>query len=216
MLKKTGYYVDINKLQSQFNSIGKFSINLPTGDRFYDPWVIKEEFKNTVWEEIISVFKFPIGEARIIVLEKGTCYQRHADIDDRYHLNISGNHSYLCDLHNIKMYELVKDGYWYKMDASLPHTAINAGSLDRAQLVVRELLTNNNLEDPAKVSIKGSGYNLRYIFDGTFSPWLNQANKKGIINNFSHDEKSATFNVEKGYVNNLQDMLPTGFTLEIL
>ncbi len=90
MLTKLNYTVSADLLQEAANSLPsedfKSSINSPTGSFFYDPWVIKPEFENTVWNKILSTLPFEVGEARIIVLSYGDCYQSHGDIDDRYHV----------------------------------------------------------------------------------------------------------------------------------
>jgi len=48
MLKKTNLFVsnyDITVALSQIDFVGKHVINQPTGNFFYDPWIIKEEYK---------------------------------------------------------------------------------------------------------------------------------------------------------------------------
>ena len=55
----------------------KLSFNKPTKSFFYDPWVIKDEFKNTVWERLLEYLPNDIGEARVIVLQPGACYNSH-------------------------------------------------------------------------------------------------------------------------------------------
>lgn len=124
MLYKTNFTVSLTDIEDSHSDIlkeGKTTVNEPSGNFFYDPWRIKKEYQGTVWEKILSTLKFPIGEARIIVLKSGTCYLRHADIDDRYHLNISGDNSYLIDLEKTVMHELKRDGFWYKMHAGILH-----------------------------------------------------------------------------------------------
>jgi hypothetical protein len=219
MLYKTNFTVSLTDIEDSHSDNlkeGKTSINEPSGNFFYDPWRIKKEYQGTVWEKILSTLKFPIGEARIIVLKRGTCYLRHADIDDRYHLNISGDNSYLVDLEKTVMHELKRDGFWYKMHAGILHTAINVGEHDRIQLVVRDLLNRNTVLNPVSVKITGSGHNLRFVFDGVYSTWLNIANKKGIIGNFKHDGDSATFDVNGDHLEELTALTPKGFAMEIV
>ena len=219
MLYKTNFTVSLTDIEDSHSDIlkeGKTTVNEPTGNFFYDPWTIKKEYQGTVWERILSTLTFPIGEARIIVLKSGTCYLRHADIDDRYHLNISGDNSYLVDLEKTIMHELKRDGNWYKMHAGILHTAINVGEHDRIQLVVRDLLNRNTVLNPVSVKITGSGHNLRFVFDGVYSTWLNIANKKGIIGNFKHDGASATFDVNGEHLEELKALTPTGFVMKVL
>jgi len=156
------------------------------------------------------------GEARIIILDPGHCYQTHADIDDRYHLNILGDHSYLIDLVRDTMYPLSQDGIWYDMDASFLHTATNFGRKARVQLVVRKLLKKNKLSNPIEVSLVTSMENPNYarlLFDNTLSPWFNEANKLGFINNFMQGALSIKFNIEQNKLESLKNILPEEFKI---
>jgi hypothetical protein len=177
----------------------KISLNNPTGNFFYDPWELKPEFKNTVWEKILSVLPGEVGEARLIKLDKGSCYIAHADIDDRWHINIISGKSYLVDLDSTKMYSLLPDR-WYDMDAGIIHSAVNFGGEDRVQLVVRKLLKNSKLKSPINVEIISdiSNNNWRYLFDNTYSPVLNRLNKEGKLANFKNLETSVRFVTEEG------------------
>ena len=191
MLTPTKYTVEPNLFQEALNYLPtgemKTTINQPTGDFFYDPWILKDEYKGTVWETLYNSLPVIKGEARIIILDPGHCYQTHADIDDRYHLNILGDNSYLINLVQETMYPLSQDGIWYDMDASFLHTATNFGRKARVQLVIRKLLKKNKLFNPIEVSLVTSMENpnyARFLFDNTLSPWFNEANKLGFINNF--------------------------------
>jgi len=122
MLKPTNFTVDTHLFQKACTLLPaegmKTSINQPTGNFFYDPWILKEEYKGTVWETLYNSLPVSKGESRIIILDPGQCYQIHADIDDRYHLNILGDNSYLINLVQETMHPLTQDGIWYDMDAS--------------------------------------------------------------------------------------------------
>lgn len=194
----------------------KTTLNQPTGDFFYDPWEIKEEFKGTIYEEVLRSLDNIIGEARIIVLKPGTCYHSHSDIDDRLHLSIQGNYSYLIDLDNQEMYSTQPDGLWYSMDAGYHHVASNFGSIDRLQLVVRKLLERNNLADPVSINLfaDSSLEKPRFVFDDIISPWLNQASKKGIISNFQTDLKQVWFDIESNEIEDLLSILPSGIDIK--
>lgn len=218
MLSSTSNTVSIKTIESaleQSLSIGKESINMPIGDFFYDPWVIKPEYKGTAWETLLNALPDKIGEARIIVMESPSCYTRHTDIDDRYHLNLSGDDSYLIDLQNNYMYRLSCDGIWYEMDAGLPHTAINIGKYSRVQLVVRKLLTHSNLHDGVNVNIVAAGSKPRYNFDNTLSVWLNRAVKTSIVDNFKQTEVGVCFDVERNNISELKNIIPKEFKIEI-
>jgi len=220
MLIPTNYTVDITLFQEACHRLPKgamkTTINNPTGDFFYDPWVIKDEYKGTVWETLYNSLPEVKGEARIIILDPGQCYQVHADIDDRYHLNVLGDNSYLIDLVRETMHPLVQDGIWYDMDASFLHTATNFGRRARVQLVVRKLLKKNKLTNPVAVSVVTSIDNpnyARFLFDNTMSPWFNEANKLGFINSFVQGEVTIKFNIEQDRLQSLKRILPSEFII---
>jgi hypothetical protein len=212
MLAKTPYTVSIDDMP--LLEKGKHDLTVPSGDFFYDPWVLLEEYKNTVWESILDSLPIDTGQARIIVMESPSCYTQHADIDDRYHLNLSGDQDYLIDLDNRQMHKLVKDGVWYEMDAGRLHTAISVGEHIRMQLVVRKLLTRNVLNNPVSVKITAGGSNPRYRFDNTMSVWLNRASKNKTISNFKQSEASVYFDVEHSSLEDLKSIVPKEFKLE--
>lgn len=193
----------------------KTALNNPLGDFFYDSWTIKEEFKNTVLAQILQTLPFPIGEARIIVLNSEQCYTKHADIDDRYHLNLSGDEGYIIDLESKKMYHMKQDNLWYEMNAGILHTAASFGEHRRIQLVVRKLLTRNKLTCPQNISIILGGENSRYHFDNNVSSWLNYANKNSIITNFKIINKGCNFDIEESALTDLHKLIPQYFELII-
>jgi len=220
MLSTTNYTTDPKLFQeacSQLPEAGmRTTINRPIGDFFYDSWVLKDEYKDTVWETLYNSLPVSKGEARIIILDPNQCYQRHADIDDRYHLNILGENCYLIDLVRDIMYPLEQDGIWYDMDASYLHTAANFGRRARIQLVVRKLLKKNRLVNPVDIAVTTTMTNAdhaRHIFDNRVSPWLNQANKSGFISNFSHESVVVKFSIEKDKLDELHGVLPKEFQL---
>lgn len=222
MLAKTNFNIDVSLLDEAIAQLpdGDFRvpINKPTGNFFYDPWELKPEFIGTIWEKIYNTLPVPKGEARIIKLNGGDSYISHADIDDRYHLNIAGLKSFLVDLDNNIMHETIKDGIWYTMNAGRRHTAVNFGNRIRYQLVVRHLLNNSEILDPVNVTIiSKEGIDkddARFIFDDVISPWLNFANKLGNINNFSYSNNIINFNISKKELHNLKEILPKEFILK--
>lgn len=223
MLAQLHYTVSKNILQDAINSVPstefRLTINKPTGNFFYDPWEIKPEFQNTPWSKMLEALNTPVGEARIILLAPGTCYHAHADIDDRYHLNISGNNAYLIDLDKDQMHKLQQDGHWYLMDAGRIHSAVNFGFETRIQLVVRKLLDKNTLKDPVRIKIYWEvlAYErARSLLDNHLSGWLNQQNKIGSISNFSFTMTDVTFDVEQSLISNIEERLPEHFKIEYL
>lgn len=220
MLAKTYYSITEDLLAQARENIPKvdfrLTLNEPTGNFFYDSWVIKNEYKDTVWDLILQTLPFQLGEARIIILEPNSCYTSHGDIDDRWHLNITGERSFVVDLTSNKMYPQVADTYWYTMTAGPVHSAVNFNNKPRVQLVVRHLLNRNELESPISVKIlpNSDRTDLRFQFDQIISPWLNQANKRGIISNFVAFETSVSFDVHGKYVDELLSITPDYFKVE--
>lgn len=209
MLHKTNFSVPLDLLNESSKLLYDFTdfktaLNQPTGDFFYDAWEIKDQVKGTVFEKVLSILPKPIGEARIIKLDSGSCYLQHADIDDRYHLNLSGKNSYLIDTDNQQLHELCNDGYWYEMDAGRLHTAVNIGYDTRYQIVVRKLLTRCNLTDYKDVTIEPDCEKPRFQFDNFISPWLNYANKKMIIESFEVFETGVKFRLDSNALDELE------------
>lgn len=211
MLRELPFTVDeelLNEAESSLPEIDfRLSINQPTGNFFYDPWVIKPEYQNTVWEKILNKLPYDKGEARIIKLDNTVAYASHADIDDRWHLNITGNHSYLIDLDERKMFETVRDGKWYEMNAGKLHTAVNLGNRPRYQLVVRKLLFIMKADNWKHVTIKTTITDLedaRFEFDNQISPLLNKLNKLRSITNFEFNNNEVNFYIEPGYIRELK------------
>ena len=221
MLVITDYTVLPKILQEAQANLPKFdqriALNQPMGKFFTDPWAIKPEFVGTVWETILASIAEPVGEARLIRLNSGEAYPSHADIDDRWHLSITGNHSYLIDLENEQMYT-TQLGQWYLMDAGVRHTAINVGNEPRVQLVVRKLLLPSAIQTPINVvvTLKDVVSTRRFIFDDVISPWLNRAYKLGIVDNFAGEDLKATFTIEESHYNELKDLVSEHFNVEIV
>lgn len=219
MIEKTEFSVPLDTVKLAKNSLPqidfKLSLNKPLGRFFYDRWEIKEELQNTVWETLLNTLPKNIGEARIIELKNGTCYSSHSDIDDRYHLNIDGQYSFLINLDSEEMFKTVKDGNWYKMDASHRHTAANFGSISRYQLVVRILLNDCKLIDPVDIKIKPICDNPRFEFDDIVSPWLNNMNKKFLLNEFKILDDGVSFNIDRSQLTDLELFSKEKFKVEI-
>jgi hypothetical protein len=223
MLASTNYTVTKALCQEALSSLPdhdfKIPINYPTGSFFYDPWAIKLDFKSTIWSTLLASLPVSIGEARIITLEPGQCYQSHADIDDRFHMNLQSEKAYLIDLDSTKMHLLNPDCTWHIMDASMRHSAANFGRTTRIQLVVRKLLAANTLVNPVKLKITFvdlTADRARFIFDDCISPWLNRANKQGIIANFENNQVEVVFDINQSEITTLQAILPVNFKIDII
>lgn len=218
MLVKTSITVPLDLIEiAESSSFGvmKTTINEPTGSFFYDPWIVKKEFLGTVWEQLLNPLGKNVGEARVIILESPKAYTQHADIDDRYHLNITGDGSYLLDLEDKNLYPLSANGFWYTMDAGKLHSAIAVGKQHRIQLVVRKLLTHSNLKQPVKVALTLLNEESRYDFDNVVSTWLNRANKNGKIDNFEVVQPSVKFDIEEYLLDDLTKIVPKSVEFKI-
>ena len=189
------------------------TLNKSSGSFFYDPWVIKDEYRGSAWEHVLNTLPGPIGEARIITLEPGESYMAHADIDNRWHLNLTGERSYLVDLDQNRMWPCEKDGRWMYMFTSRIHSASNYGSIPRRQLVVRELLKHSTRKNIIKVSIEPAydQHDYRYKFDNLVSPWLNKKNQDYELDNFSHNGRIATFNMLVSLKDELDRLITSDF-----
>lgn len=222
MILKTKYNTSIQQIEDAVKKIPeinfRLALNEPSGRFFYDSWVLKKEFTNTVWKDILSDIKEPIGEARLIKMDPGSCYNSHSDIDDRFHLSLTGENCYLIDLDNEVMYKTEKFGQWYLMDTSVRHTAANFGSIPRVQLVVRNLLKENVIDNAITVNISPKQddptQDSRYVFDNVLSPWLNIGCKQGFISNVNAAESSITFDVDRFQIKKIESLLKdTGLTV---
>lgn len=189
-------------------------LNDPTGDFFYDRWAIRDLYKGTIWQQVLDTIPMPIGQARIIKLKPGESYMAHADIDNRWHLSLTGEQAYLIDLDNKVMHECVKDNRWAYMDASRTHAATNYGSIPRLQLVVREPLKRSRQPVDLVSIVMEQAYeqhDFRYKFDKIFSPFLNRANQKYKLADFAHTTFCLTFKLERELFDEFKQLLTLEF-----
>ena len=199
---------------------GKNVLNQPTGNFFYDAWEVLPEYKGTAIENLLKQLP-DHGEARVIVMKPGESYSAHADIDDRYHITLDAEQSFLHDIENEMMYATKPDNTVYLMNAGLLHSASNYGYKNRYQLVIRKRLKNNKeIYDPRQVlmSVKNPAYNMRYLFDSSFSRMLNRFVKEGKVNNFARiNETTVKFLCENDSINEILRMQKIcGFDIDIV
>ena len=198
---------------------GKNALNEPTGDFFYDPWKLLPEYQGTALEELLKQLP-DHGEVRVIVLKPGESYCAHADIDDRYHVTLDAEQSYLHDIENEMMYATKSDDTVYLMNTGVLHTASNYGYKNRYQLVIRKRLQKRTLEDPINIfmSVKDPVYNLRYLFDSSFSRLLNQLEKQNKLSKFIKvNDTNIKFSVEKDSLNKLLETQQLcGFKIDLI
>jgi hypothetical protein len=193
MLTELNFQYDVGKLLPLLNIVSwdsknRCDLNQPTGHWLYDPYIIADKWKGTLFEDLLNSIPVPIGEARLMKLTPGTCYASHADIDDRLHLNlVSNDQSYLIDLENHEMHQLHTDNKFYRMDAGRLHIAANFGSTDRIQLVIRIPLDrfNDDTFVERKITFTNPTFNLRYVLDNHISTFLNRAVKQKKVGFFN-------------------------------
>jgi hypothetical protein len=193
----------------------RYILNEPSGHYMYDGYKIKEEFKNTLWDRILSTLPWEIGQARIIVMQPGQCYQTHADIDNRWHLNLTGEDCFFTNLDTCQMYPIEQDWYWYDFDASPRHSAVNFGRTARAQLVVRKPIKKNTLIDPIHLEIKSSlnESDTRYYGENFITPWFNKALLSGTVSDVDTPAVGVIrVMIERSAFSDFNKMLPNGFT----
>ena len=203
----------IQDIRVSYQVIGKNALNKPTGNFFYDPWVIREEYKGTAWEELLNTLPPDHGEARVISLEKGHCYLQHSDIDDRYHINLTGDCGYLVNIDSKELIKTELDYTWYEMDAGPIHSAVNFGRNDRVQVVVRKRLNSPQLGNPVQITITGGSEMRRFNFDNAVSPWLNKINKLKKISNFDYNKERLKFSLEADAIEEFKKLIPEEFTV---
>ena len=222
MIKELNYKVDLTLIQNIVDSFDlmkdKVVLNFPVGDFFTDPWKLKDEYKDTIYQDLYDSLPLDKGEARIINLPYKDCYHAHSDIDDRYHLTLQGKFSYLINLDEEKMYPTYVTGIWNVMNAGCKHSAVNFSNENRLEFVVRKLLKKNKLESPIYVTLRSTDLHentARYVFDNVISPWLNKKFKEGVVDKFSYSDKNVSFYIEENIVTSLYDILPKFFDINI-
>ena len=187
---------------------GKNVLTKPRGDFFYDPHILDEQYKGTEIEKVLDLIPMH-GEARVIVMEPGQSYSAHADVDDRWHLTLDADESYLVDLKNEKMYKSIADGTLYLMDSGRLHTASNYGYKPRYQLVIRKRLKGRHLNNPVffNLTLIDPPYNARYLFDKSFSILLNRLEKEEQITNFKKiSDKEIEFVIENEQITKIKEL----------
>jgi len=127
---------------------------------------LTNQHEYTVWNEEVpkyirkivkkleKAYNFQSGRVRLSNLRPLQCLRSHADNEQRFHLairtnpgvffyNITGwqpnlQYSSVADLENFSGvgYHIPADGFFYKSNTMLPHTAVNTGTGDRIHLVV--------------------------------------------------------------------------------
>ena len=198
--------------QDRYDSMLKLDINQSITSFYYDAWQLKPEYNSQEMRELFDQLG-PVGQAKIVSIPPGTSYHAHSDIEDRYHITLQSDHSYLIDLEQCEMYATQVDNVCYHMDTARIHTAVNFGYQDRIQLVVRQLLNRPQLNHVSHVHLRprvlDEPYNQRNLFDQHILTWLNTANKRMILDNFDPkgEDVEIEFDLESSHVKELQHQI---------
>lgn len=189
MIYKTDVHVDIEPIIEQVKQLTitqwDTHLNETTGNLLSGYYTVKEQYKNTPLGNLLTQLEErygDIGEARLLTLDSEDCYAAHCDPDDRYHLSIINNeHSYLLDLESNTMHTVPTDGYVYRMDTSIMHTAVNAGAYSRVQLNVRVRMPMCH-DDPYHIVFKGMKFDgWRHYLYYDMMKYLNLRVKDGSV-----------------------------------
>tara|TARA_R110000772_G_C13308970_1_gene439682 strand:- start:5815 stop:6300 length:486 start_codon:yes stop_codon:yes gene_type:complete len=150
-MKKLDNKYDLDKIRHEltvlyeeyeiyFDLIGQILIQSPNGDNWTDiraPYKIDPDLRETDfikpntpddWEMTRFMLETDVCRTRVLRLKPRECYSWHRDVGDRLHLAVD-THEACFFIEDGNMRHIPSDGHPYKVDVSLPHTALN-GSLD--------------------------------------------------------------------------------------
>jgi len=114
-------------------------------------------------KKLEKAYNFQSGRVRLSNLKSLQCLRSHSDNEQRFHLAIITNpgaffynntkwqpnsqYSSMSNLENFSGvgYHIPADGFFYKSNTMMPHTAINSGKGDRIHLVV-DICPSNQLQ----------------------------------------------------------------------
>lgn len=222
MIKRTLHAVDLKPIIEQVNKLNSFERSLPlnetTGNLLSGDYVIKQEFINTPIGDALELLGPDIGEARLLRLGHEDVYTAHTDPDDRYHLVIKTTpYSYLLDLESDTMHKLPTDGYFYFMDTSIMHSAINLGGGDRIHLNVRVRMPK--FESPGYLmKFSGGSYDWKQRLYNTMMGYINTEVKAGNITGFEKvTERELLINCTPLVLSTItQNVIDNGFDIEVI
>jgi hypothetical protein len=93
-------------------------------------------YNNTYLETVWRNFPFSVGRVRIMLLRAHACYTIHKDLQPRFHIAVITNpSSFIVYPNQADWHHIPSDGYVYKINTHINHTAINAGDDWRVHLV---------------------------------------------------------------------------------
>lgn len=152
-LKKTNIQVNLPALLDDFykkysSNTGRICINSRTDT--FDPAdlcaqlvyteysSILPEFKNTVWEETLTLIPGKKCRARIHTITPFSVLEAHRDFEKRYHIALVTDPACkFIDMEDDRTYHIPADGYVYEVDTTRIHTFVNASNnCNRTHIVV--------------------------------------------------------------------------------
>lgn len=102
--------------------------------------VLNPLFEGSVFHSLLSEISEPYGRVRLMYLEPRKSYSIHRDVSRRIHYAIETNPqaNLLVEMDRFRMWKLhiPADGRGYKVNTTLPHTAINGGEVARIHLLI--------------------------------------------------------------------------------
>lgn len=222
MIKRTLHTVDLQPIIEQVNSLSSFErslqLNETNGNLLSGDYTIKKEFLNTPLGDALELLGDDIGEARLLRLGHEDVYTAHTDPDDRYHLVIKTTpYSYLLDLESDKMFKLPTDGYFYLMDTSIMHSAINLGGGERIHLNVRVRMPK--FKSPGfLMKFNGGSYDWKQRLYNSMMGYINREVKKGNITGFEKvTERELLINCDPLVLSTItQNVIDAGFDIEVV
>jgi hypothetical protein len=163
MITRTDLYIDVARIQKVLDSVlPLFQDNrlyvtsrpgaedplhdgsgwLPQGESEADYTILNEPFRGTAVEELLCLLPSAYGRVRFMLMPPKTCYSFHWDTTTRLHYAIITNPA--CYLMRRQgdtavFYHIPADGYVYRMDTRMTHSAMNCSAEPRVHLVIANL-----------------------------------------------------------------------------
>jgi hypothetical protein len=189
------------------------------GDRYYREMELFDKYKGTVVERYVKSLNRKLSKVCVIIQEPGDTYPIHADIDDRFHLNLQSDNAYFIDFKTNISIPIETDRKVYLMNTGGLHSAVNFGLKRRLQIGATISLEYHNLKSPMSVNIHYNGKNKNYDYFYNFyvMPWLNLANKNKLINNYVKPKDSNLFvDIEEEQLESLKNAAGDNFEIIML
>ncbi len=213
---------NIDPIVEQVKSLGVFKrleLNTCTGQFFNDPWLTKDEFKNTPLGDVLDSLE-NIGQARLLSLDSGESYTAHCDPDDRIHLPIITNpYAYLVSITDNHLHHIPATGEIWHMDTGKIHVAANWGARTRVHLNIRVLLPKYNpLNAGLRIKVLDGDYNWKQLAYTPIMRIINPAVKNKQITGFkglSEKEILVNTNIFSIFDEAFESIKQCGINLEV-